>query len=892
MKKRYLQWYLLAVMCTVMVTVFAGRSFAQTWTGRQTTINSNIGGYYEYLPVGYDGAKKYPIIIFLHGYGELGNGKSQLNRLTTVGLPLLISNGGFPSSVNVGGQNYSFIVIAPQFINWPSANDVDNMITYALSNYSVDQSRIYLTGLSMGGGGTWDHAGSSVARASRLAAILPICGASTPNVPAQQNIATAKLPVLATHNMDDGVVTVNNTIGYVDGINSLGANPAAIKVLWPTVGHNAWTGTYDPTLKFVNGTMNVYEWMLQYTRSVSPPPPAPLVATISSNTPVRCNSQANGSAAVTVAGGVSPYTYSWNSSPAQTSATATGLAAGNYTVTVRDAMGTSTSASVTISQPAPLSITATAGTISTFGGTTSVTLAAAGGTAPYTFTGPTANVAAGTYTYTVTDANGCAAPRTITITQPAAPSAIALAMGKQDVSCFGNSNGSVTVNPSGGMAPYTYSWNTSPVQTTATATNLTAGTYTVTVKDANNSTVTGSVTVLQPEALLLSASAGVITVPGGTTNVTLSAGGGTAPYTFSGPTTSVSVGTYNYTVTDSKGCVDAKTLSITGASPSSPLNIVSLSHNDVTCAGLSNGRASVSVTGGKPPYAYAWTTSTPQASASATNLAAGNYTVTVRDADGQTISSTVTIKTPSPITLQATANTIKKIGGTTDVQLAANGGSAPYAYTGNVSGLKAGTYSFQVKDANGCSTSASVDVKEPSVALSGFTLATLNNTIQVKWATSNEFAIARFEIEKAKDDKTFSGVGNYLALGAANSATSYNSIDGNDVEGNNLYKLFAVTSFGEKVYLGEKKLFFDNRGSVSIKNLTRRIDITVNSNRQEQINVVVYDILGRPVTQIVENKQNNTLRITIAMDTYKNGVYVVKVTGASGMQSVKQIVKQ
>jgi poly(3-hydroxybutyrate) depolymerase len=745
MKKRYLQWYLLAVMCTVMVTVFAGRSFAQTWTGRQTTINSNIGGYYEYLPVGYDGAKKYPIIIFLHGYGELGNGKSQLNRLTTVGLPLLISNGGFPSSVNVGGQNYSFIVIAPQFINWPSANDVDNMITYALSNYSVDQSRIYLTGLSMGGGGTWDHAGSSVARASRLAAILPICGASTPNVPAQQNIATAKLPVLATHNMDDGVVTVNNTIGYVDGINSLGANPAAIKVLWPTVGHNAWTGTYDPTLKFVNGTMNVYEWMLQYTRSVSPPPPAPLVATISSNTPVRCNSQANGSAAVTAAGGVSPYTYSWNSSPAQTSATATGLAAGNYTVTVRDAMGTSTSASVTISQPAPLSITATAGTISTFGGTTSVTLAAAGGT---------------------------------------------------------------------------------------------------------------------------------------------------APYTFSGPTTSISVGTYNYTVTDSKGCVDAKTLSITGASPSSPLNIVSLSHNDVTCAGLSNGRASVSVTGGKPPYAYAWTTSTPQASASATNLAAGNYTVTVRDADGQTISSTVTIKTPSPITLQATANTIKKIGGTTDVQLAANGGSAPYAYTGNVSGLKAGTYSFQVKDANGCSTSASVDVKEPSVALSGFTLATLNNTIQVKWATSNEFAIARFEIEKAKDDKTFSGVGNYLALGAANSATSYNSVDGNDVEGNNLYKLFAVTSFGEKVYLGEKKLFFDNRGSVSIKNLTRRIDITVNSNRQEQINVVVYDILGRPVTQIVENKQNNTLRITIAMDTYKNGVYVVKVTGASGMQSVKQIVKQ
>jgi hypothetical protein len=178
------------------------------------------------------------------------------------------------------------------------------------------------------------------------------------------------------------------------------------------------------------------------------------------------------------------------------------------------------------------------------------------------------------------------------------------------------------------------------------------------------------------------------------------------------------------------------------------------------------------------------------------------------------------------------------------------------------------------------------------VKLSEFALATLDNTVQVKWATSNEFAIARFEIEKAKDDKTFLGLGNYPALGGANSTKSYNSTDGNDVEGNNLYKLYAVTSFGEKVYLGEKKLFFDNRGSVSIKNLTRRIDITVNSKRQEPINVVVYDILGRPVTQLSENKLNNTLRMTISMDAYTNGVYVVKVTSAGGMQSVKQVVKQ
>jgi predicted esterase len=889
MKKFYNLILVLSLILGSLSVLSLQQASGQTWKPKPNQITPGIGGYYEYLPVGYDGVKKFPVIVFIHGVGDKGNGTTELSRVLRTGLPLLINNGSFPSQFTVGGQNFSFIIIVPQFAGWPSANDVNNVIDFTEANYKIDPERIYLTGLSMGGGAVWDHAASSPARANRLAAIFPICGASTPNSAGQQVIANANLPVLATHNQDDDVVTVSNTIGWVNGINSFNPPTPAIKVIWPSGGHNAWGASYDPTDKFVGG-LTSYEWLLQQKRGSVTPSPLNATATVNNN--VICNAGSNGSAKVSVSGGTAPYTYSWSTSPAQTSSTASGLAAGNYTVTVRDAAGATATASVTITQPAPLSITATAGTISTFGGTTNVTLAAAGGTAPYTFTGPTTNVAAGTYTYTVTDAKGCSAPRTITISQPAAPSAIILAMGKQDVSCYGNNNGSVTVTPSGGKAPYTYSWNSSPVQTTATATNLTAGTYTVTVKDANNSTVTGSVTISQPEALMLSVTAGVITAPGGTTNVSLSAAGGTPPYTYSGPTTSVSAGTYNYTVTDSKGCVDAKTLNITGPSPSSPLNIVSLSYNDVTCAGLSNGRATVSVTGGKPPYAYSWSTGTPQASPSATNLAEGNYTVTVRDADGQTVSSTVTIKAPSPITLQATANTITKIGGTTDVQLIANGGASPYTFTGNTTALKAGTYSYQVKDANGCSTSAAVDVKEPVVKLSEFALATLDNTVQVKWATSNEFAIARFEIEKAKDDKTFLGLGNYPALGGANSTKSYNSTDGNDVEGNNLYKLYAVTSFGEKVYLGEKKLFFDNRGSVSIKNLTRRIDITVNSKRQEPINVVVYDILGRPVTQLSENKLNNTLRMTISMDAYTNGVYVVKVTSAGGMQSVKQVVKQ
>ncbi|HSF46293.1 MAG TPA: T9SS type A sorting domain-containing protein, partial [Chitinophagaceae bacterium] len=131
-----------------------------------------------------------------------------------------------------------------------------------------------------------------------------------------------------------------------------------------------------------------------------------------------CFGSNNGSATVSVSGGVAPYTYSWNTPTAQTGSTAYNLTAGSYTVVVKDAEQKSTSAQVTLDQPSQLSITATARFIVKYGGSTSVTLAATGGVPPYSFTGPVSNVPAGTYTYTVKDSKGCLASTTITITQP------------------------------------------------------------------------------------------------------------------------------------------------------------------------------------------------------------------------------------------------------------------------------------------------------------------------------------------------------------------------------------------------------------------------------------------------------------------------------------------
>lgn len=702
-------------------------SLGQTWGPKFVSMTWGSGGYYEYLPAGYDdpgnAGKKYPVILFIHGIGEQGNGTSDLNRVRTVGFPTVINSGNFPSSFTVNGNSYSFIAIVPQFSGWPSASQVDNILNYIQANYRADETRLYLTGLSMGGGVTWDYASSSPAAANRLAAILPVCGATSPNSTRNQIMANANLPVLATHNSLDPTVPVSYTHGFVDGMNSYGVNPPAVKVIWNVAIHNAWSQTYDPYEK-LTGNLNAYEWLLQYSRgSATPPPPPPLSVSIASNVAVSCNGLSNGSATVTASGGAAPYSYSWNTSPVQTTATASNLAAGSYTVTIRDANNQTTTTNVTIGQPARLSLTVTPGTIALFGGTTSVSLTAAGGTAPYSYSGPVSNVAAGTYTYTVTDARGCQDTKTITITQPAATPVTASLYTWKDVSCNGGSDGSATVEIRGGVAPFTYSWNTTPVQNGLTASNLPSGTYTFTVRDAQNSSATVTVNVGQPGKLNLNVSPGSIPFAGGTTNVTLDATGGTAPYTYTGSVSNLRAGTYTYTVTDAKGCTDTKTITLTDPPPSAPLAATILTTTPVSCFGGSNGSAVVSVSGGVAPYTFSWNTSPAQTNANASNLVAGNYTVTVRDAAGSTVSANASITAPSAIVLSVVPGTIPTYGATTTVALNATGGTPGYTYSGPVSNVSAGTYTYTVIDSKGCTDSKVVTITQPSAPPPAFSVS-------------------------------------------------------------------------------------------------------------------------------------------------------------------------
>ncbi|MBV2223688.1 MAG: T9SS type A sorting domain-containing protein, partial [Cloacibacterium sp.] len=257
------------------------------------------------------------------------------------------------------------------------------------------------------------------------------------------------------------------------------------------------------------------------------------------------------------------------------------------------------------------------------GGKSTVTVSANGGTAPYTGTGSW-EVSAGTYTYTVKDANGCEVSKEITISEP---SKLSMEVSYTSILCNGGKS-TVTVTADGGTAPYTGtgSWEVS------------AGTYTYTVKDANGCEVSKKITISEPSKLSMEVSYTPILCNGGKSTVTVSANGGTAPYTGTG-SWEVSAGTYTYTVKDANGCEVSKEITITQPTP---LELTIVAEKLVCYDGKVQLTANVS--GGTSPYTYSWSNGE---TTQMITVGAGSYTVTVKDANGCMISKNVEVKVPT-----------------------------------------------------------------------------------------------------------------------------------------------------------------------------------------------------------------------------------------------------
>jgi len=310
--------------------------------------------------------------------------------------------------------------------------------------------------------------------------------------------------------------------------------------------------------------------------------------------------------------------------------TANVTAGQTYLLRVAGYNGAQGTGTVSMSMSSPLSVTANAGSIACNGGNTTVTVSANGGSGVYAGTG-TFTVTAGTYTYTVSDANGCSEDVTVTVTEP---ELLTSALAASDyngygVSCFGSTDGSVTVNAAGGTAPYTG---------TGVFNNLSAGSYSYTVTDANGCSVTENIVLVEPTKVNISATNTAILCNGGNSDVTVNTWGGVTPYSVNDAGSySVPAGNYTYNVVDANGCAASTSISI--AEPAlltvnaGSDETVFYGYGPMECADLSATAA-----GGTTAYNYSWTSLASGGGMGSTLTACPTsnevYTVTVVDANG------------------------------------------------------------------------------------------------------------------------------------------------------------------------------------------------------------------------------------------------------------------
>jgi gliding motility-associated-like protein len=415
--------------------------------------------------------------------------------------------------------------------------------------------------------------------------------------------------------------------------------------------------------------------------------PSSALSATASATNTNCGAS-TGTATASPSGGTTGYLYSWAPSGG-TGATASNLSAGTYTVTVTDANGCQTTASATVNANGGPAISLVssqniscngandgAAVVSGSGGSGSLTYS----WAPGGLTGTAQNaLSAGTYTITAQDAGGCSNSTTVTITEP---TAISLSSSNIIGSACGASNGSATVNASGGTGGYSYSWSPSG-GTGAAASSLTSGVYTVTVEDNSNCSETISISIpsIGGPTVTLQSSSDATCFGGNDGSATVTQTGGTAPYTYAwtptggtGATASnLSAGTYSVAVTDNTGCIGALSVIIGQATQF----VITETITDASC-GNNDGAITLAVTGGTGSYTYAWTPN-GETSSSINALANGNYGVTVTDQNGCTLPENYTIATVGSLAVQITPSSASILQGE-NVQLDVTGGTS-YTWT-------------------------------------------------------------------------------------------------------------------------------------------------------------------------------------------------------------------
>ena len=614
----------------------------------------------------------------------------------------------------------------------------------------------------------------------------------------------------------------------------------------------------------------------------NPATPSTLIIGLN-NTDILCN---GGSSLVTVSanGGTAPYIGTGTFS----------VSAGTYNYTITDANGVSKTSSITISQPSLLNLSLSSGSISSFGGSTSIIANVSGGAGTYLYqinngayqsSNTFNNVIAGNYTINVKDKNGCTKSSAIMITQPTLLSINVVA---NTIGCYGDSS-LVTVSATGGMPPYI-----------GTGTFVvSAGTYNYTITDANGVSKTSTITISQPSLLNLSITAGGINSFGGSTSIIANVTGGAGTYLYqinngayqsSNTFNNVIAGNYTINVKDKNGCTKSSAIMITQPTLLS-INVVA---NTIGCYGDSS-LVTVSATGGTPPYIGTGTFS----------VSAGTYNYVVADSIGNSISSTITIQQPNPIVISIILDTIVSSGGTATITINAIGGAGSYTYalnnniyqTTNIfNNIIAGNYLLTVRDINGCIKTQTITINQPKVEILTLHLVSKKN-ISCRRASDGYIEV-----------QAIGGIAPY-GYSISNRAYSSNNKFYNLKPGtyllkvkdanNNLAQISVVifsskqrcwnTSGYKRMSANMNSVDLNNDNDLSLKVFpnpsTTSFKLIIESGSQENIVITVIDLAGKKIFQSTE-KVNKIIEFG---NNFKPGVYFVRINQEDMVKTIKVV---
>jgi large repetitive protein len=457
---------------------------------------------------------------------------------------------------------------------------------------------------------------------------------------------------------------------------------------------------------------------------------------ITAQTNVTCSSPTTGLLTVAANGGIAPYLYAFNGGVFGGTNSFTGLVAGVYTITVQGTNGCTASTTATISSSNTLSFASFNKTDVGCGGSPLGSILAIGtsGNGPYQYninggvfsgSGTFSNLPAGTYTVIVKDASGCTKSSTTTIN---ASATLSLSSTFTNALCSNPGNGSMNITAAGGFGLINYYINGGYLGTSGSTTGWGPGTYTISAIDGLGCSVTTVITLTGPPKLWFTNTT-VVLPPcyGGVGSINTSGIGGLAPYTFangngtyggSGTFNNLPAGTYTIHLKDANGCIHDTIINLIQPNPVANATPTVI---NAACNGAATGSISLNGTGGTPSYTYNLNGSAWGSTNVFSNLAAGVYTVGIKDANGCTGQVVLSINSNGNFYFGSSTSTppICYNGNAGSLSFTGSGGTAPYQYALNTgayvgtnlfTGLTSGTYTAYVKDAGNCVATSLITV--------------------------------------------------------------------------------------------------------------------------------------------------------------------------------------